>query len=375
MSSDRTPVEQLIIETTAAINARGLYGPNHPSLIAAIDRVVRRLEEFLAAGGREEVTFVIVGDELLVDQNPLRKDSLFLRHFVTSLKRRSVERLTLARGLPSEEIGRFIDAMSGSFTPSSSPHLVVGRVEVAFRDEKSGNRERREEPQGEGITAEKVQRAKEAFTRFRSEKSVAIGQLEDLVAGLVQSLARSTRSMLPLARLKDHDEYTFVHSINVSILVMAMARWHGFSNDQIRSMGLAGMLHDIGKLAVPIDVLNKPGKLEGQEWNLMSSHAERGSWSLASAPSTPPLAVVVAYEHHLRYDGQPNYPILSTPRRPNLVSQMTSIADTFDAICTIRPYQQAQSRGAALEILRKRAGTFHDPFLIANFELMLREHP
>lgn len=374
MSSDRTPVEQLIVETTAAINARGLYGPNHPSLAAAIERVVTRLEEFLAASGRDEVTFVIVGDELLVDQSPLRKDSLFLRHFVASLKRRSVERLTLARGLPADEIGRFIEAMSGGFTPSSTPHLIVGRVEVAFLDEESGDRDAGR-PEDEGLTAERVERAKEAFTRFRTEKSVAIGQLEDLVAGLVESLARSTRSMLPLARLKNHDEYTFIHSINVSILVMAIARWHGFPNEQIQTMGLAGMLHDIGKLAVPLEVLNKPGKLEGEEWAVMSSHAERGSWSLAAAPSSPPLAVVVAYEHHLRYDGKPNYPVLSVPRRPNLVSQMTSIADTFDAICTLRPYQQAQSRGAALEILRKRAGSFHDPFLIANFELMLREHP
>lgn len=373
MSSERTPIEQLIVETTAAINARGLYGAQHPSLITAIERVVRRVDEFLAAGGAEDVTFVIVGDELLADQKPLRKESLFQRHFVTSLRRRSVERLTLAKGITFDEIARFIEAMSQGFTPNSTPHLIVGRVEAAFLDADSGDQEKGTGAAEDGATAERVERAKEAFTRFRTEKSVAIGQLEELVAGLVESLARSTRSMLPLAKLKDHDEYTFVHSINVSILVMSMARWHGFPNEQVQTIGLAGMLHDIGKLAIPLDVLNKPGRLEGEEWNLMMSHAERGAWYLASTPSTPPLPIVVAYEHHLRYDGRANYPVLSTPRRPNLASQMTSIADTFDAICTLRPYQPAKSRAAAIEIIRKRAGTFHDPFLVANFELMLQD--
>lgn len=105
----------------------------------------------------------------------------------------------------------------------------------------------------------------------------------------------------------------------------------------------------------------------------MTSHAEQGAWYLATNSNAPAMAVTVAYEHHLRFDGKPNYPIVETPRRPTLVSQMTSIADTFDAICTIRPYQRPLGKAAALEIIRKRAGTFYDPFLVANFEIMLRD--
>ncbi|HEY0591114.1 MAG TPA: HD domain-containing phosphohydrolase [Thermoanaerobaculia bacterium] len=367
--SERSPVEQLIVEITAGVNARTLYSGAHPSVAIAADRIAKRVESILAARERDSLTFLIVGDELLLDQEPLRNDTLFQRHFVQSLKRGAVERLTLARGLTPEECLTFVDAMANRLAPQSTPHLIVGRVDMSFADEGT----KKATGDSQGLSSEQIDRAREAFTRFRHDRSVALTQLEEVIAGLVESLSRSTRSMLPLANLKDHDEYTFIHSVNVSIMVMAMGRWHGFPTDQVQAMGMAAMLHDIGKLSVPLDILNKPGKLEGDEWATMSGHAEKGAWSLAQMPASPRLAITVAYEHHLRYDLQPNYPILKFPRRPALVSQMTSIADTFDAICTIRPYQKAQSREAALQIIRRRAGTFHDPFLVANFELMLRE--
>jgi HD-GYP domain-containing protein (c-di-GMP phosphodiesterase class II) len=367
--SERSPIDQLIVEITAGVNARTLYSGAHPSVAIAADRIAKRVESILAARERDSLTFLIVGDELLLDQEPLRNDTLFQRHFVQSLKRGAVERLTLARGLTPEECLTFVDAMSNRLPPQGTPHLIVGRVDMSFADEGT----KKTPGDSEGLSAEQIERARDAFTRFRHDRSVALTQLEEVIAGLVESLSRSTRSMLPLANLKDHDEYTFIHSVNVSIMVIAMGRWHGFPTDQVQAMGMAAMLHDIGKLSVPLDILNKPGKLEGEEWATMSGHAERGAWSLAQMPASPRLAITVAYEHHLRYDLQPNYPLIKYPRRPALVSQMTSIADTFDAICTIRPYQKAQSREAALQIIRKRAGTFHDPFLVANFELMLRE--
>ena len=84
-------------------------------------------------------------------------------------------------------------------------------------------------------------------------------------------------------------------------------------------------------------------------------------------PGTTPLSISVAYEHHLRYDGKPNYPLLAVPRVPNLATRMTSIADAYDAMSTVRPYQQPRLRAASVEILKSRAETFYDPLLVANF--------
>ena len=158
-----------------------------------------------------------------------------------------------------------------------------------------------------------------------------------------------------------------MHSVNVSLLVLAQARSFGLQGAMLHAFGMAGLLHDIGKLTVPIDILNKPGKLEGEQWAVMQSHAEQGSWYLSEMEGALPLTAVVAFEHHLRFDTQPAYPILKTPRVPNLASRMTSIADAYDAMQTVRPYQKPLMRASALEILKKRAGAFYDPLLVANF--------
>jgi putative two-component system response regulator len=130
---------------------------------------------------------------------------------------------------------------------------------------------------------------------------------------------------------------------------------------------VAALLHDVGKLRIPLDVLNKAGKLSGDEWTTMASHAELGAWELGALANSAPLSILVAFEHHLRYDGAPNYPAVRTTRAPTLASQLTAIADVYDAICTVRPYRRALSQAAALDVLRSRAGTFHDPYLVGQF--------
>ena len=195
--------------------------------------------------------------------------------------------------------------------------------------------------------------------------------MEEIVWSLMETLARSTREALALAPLKNHDEYTFVHSVNVALLVLAQARSFGLQGPLLHTLGLAALCHDIGKLSIPLEILNHPGKLEGEDWTVMMGHAEMGAWQLAALESAPPLSVVVAYEHHLRFDGQPSYPAVSPQRRPTFASQLTSLADTFDAVSTLRPYQKARARSAALGILRDRSGTFHDPFLVGNFHRLL----
>ncbi|MGH7348985.1 MAG: HD-GYP domain-containing protein, partial [Candidatus Rokuibacteriota bacterium] len=163
----------------------------------------------------------------------------------------------------------------------------------------------------------------------------------------------------------------FVHSVNVSLLTLAQARSFGIEGARLHAIGLAAFLHDIGKLKIPLEVLNKPGKLEGEEWGVMMSHCQEGATHLCGVEGSHPLAILVAYEHHMRYDGQPNYPVPRIGRRPTLASQLTSISDVYDAICTTRPYAKARSREFALSVLTGRAGTFHRPALVANFVRMV----
>ena len=360
---DRQALERLIVHIAAAINVRALYSGAHPRVAQAVQSILDDLTAALA--GRESVTLFIVGEDLIADDRPLRRSGIYQQNFVQALRRRRVERLTLVRGLDAPECLQFVSGMASGATPGSTANVIVGGVEFAVADG-VGNAAV-EAKESAPISAEQIAAGQEAFARFRTDRQGSLQKMEEVVWSLMETLARSAHDVIPLAPLKSHDEYTFVHSVNVSLLVLAQARSFGIQGQVLHALGLAALCHDVGKLSVPLDVLNRPGKLEGDDWKVMQSHAEVGAWQLAALDEAPPLSVVVAYEHHLRYDGQPTYPVLRRPRRPALASQLTALADTFDAISTLRPYQAPHARPVALDILKKRAGTFLDPLLVGNF--------
>jgi len=360
---DRQALERLIVHIAAAINVRALYAGAHPRVAQAVQSILDDLTAALT--GRESVTLFIVGDDLIADDRPLRRSGIYQQSFVQALRRRRVERLTLVRGLDFAQCLQFVSVMAAGATPGSTANVIVGGVEFAVADGGAGPAA--EARSSAPISAVQVAEGQEAFARFRTDRKGSLHKMEEVVWSLMETLARSAHDVIPLAPLKSHDEYTFVHSVNVSLLVLAQARSFGIQGQVLHALGLAALCHDVGKLSVPLDVLNRPGKLEGEDWKVMQSHAEVGAWQLAALDEAPPLSVVVAYEHHLRYDGQPTYPVLRRPRRPALASQLTALADTFDAISTLRPYQAPHARPVALDILKKRAGTFLDPLLVGNF--------
>jgi len=360
-------MEHLATQISAAVTMRTLYPPNHPRVIHSVDGAVAALRRLVAQNRSDSVTYVLIGDDLVVGDEVIRKTTLPVREFIGILKRRGIQRLTLAADLDADELRPFIDALAGDGTLASSRYITIGQAHVVMD-------ERPKEDEHYPPTVEQIEIAREAWARFRVERKLPVDQLEELVWSLIDSVARTTRSMLPLAKLKEHDEYTFVHSVNVSLLVLAQARCFGLWGPTLHAFGMAGLLHDIGKLNIPVEILNKPGKLEGAEWETMKTHAQHGAWYLSEIDGVTPLSAVVAFEHHMRYDQQPAYPRLQTPRMPSLASRMTTIADTFDAMSTVRPYQQPLGRAAAIALLKKRAGTFYDPQLVSNFVRLVGEN-
>lgn len=358
-------MEELIVGIAAAVNIWTLYPANHPRVLNVAKQIISAIERVLAETRGDAVTFLVVGDDLVVDGEVVRKSTLSHMQFIANLKAHGVERLTLAKDIDVDEVKGMIAALATGANIESTPHVIFGRVDVTTDDKE--NKEEQE------LTPEQIDVVREAFAQFRRDQKLPVGAIEQLVWGFVQALSRNTRTVLPLAKLKSHDEYTFVHSINVSLMVMAQARSFGIQGPTLQSFGTAALLHDIGKMMVPLTVLNHPGKLEGEQWMMMQSHAEVGATYLTTSGDGSELAALVAFEHHLRYDMKPAYPILRRPRRPNLVSRMTSIADAYDAMSTVRPYQKPLMRSAALDILMKRADTFYDPLLVANFARIIRE--
>jgi HD-GYP domain-containing protein (c-di-GMP phosphodiesterase class II) len=357
-------VERLIAQVAGALTTAALYPPAHPAVAGAIaqlrDAVVAACDE----RRQDALTFLRLDEEIVVDGRPIRSGALYLQPFIRALRRSDIARLTLARELDQDECRALVDALAAGRRPDSTRHVVVGQVEIATPagappGPPTGGRG--------GVSETHVELARDVFARIRHEGMTGLDPVEELVWGLADAVARSTQAVLPTVPLKSHDEYTFVHSVNVSLLVLAQARGFGFDGPLLHAIGVAALLHDVGKLRVPLDVLNKAGKLSGDEWTMMASHAELGAWELGALANSAPLSILVAFEHHFRFDGEPNYPAVRVARAPTLASQLTAIADVYDAICTVRPYRRALSQAAALDVLRSRAGTFHDPYLVGQF--------
>jgi HD-GYP domain-containing protein (c-di-GMP phosphodiesterase class II) len=368
MPSAQAAVERLIAQFAGALTTHALYPPAHPAVAGALtqlrDRVVAACDE----RHQDALTFLRLDDEIVVDGRPLRSGALYLQPFTRALRRGDVARLTLARDLDLDECRALVGALAAGQRPESTAHVVVGQVEIAGPAGAPAAASDRPGGAASGrLTDAQVEMARDLFCRARHEGVTSLDPVEELVWGLAEAVARSTQAVLPTVPLKSHDEYTFVHSVNVSLLVLAQARGFGFEGPLLHAAGVAALLHDVGKLRVPLEVLNKAGKLSGDEWQVMASHAELGAWELGALASSAPLSILVAFEHHLRYDGEPNYPAMRVSRIPTLASQLTAIADVYDAICTVRPYRRALSQAAALDVLRSRAGTFHDPYLVGQF--------
>jgi HD-GYP domain-containing protein (c-di-GMP phosphodiesterase class II) len=177
-----------------------------------------------------------------------------------------------------------------------------------------------------------------------------------------------------LASLKSAHEYTFTHVTNVCILTMSQAETLGFAGEHLHQIGVASLLHDVGKIFIPEEILSKPGKLTQDERKIIETHTVKGARYLMGIEGIPKLAVLSALEHHLKYDGS-GYPSIKGGWRPNIASQLISVADVFDAMRSKRSYQGDIPIEKIVEVLNNGKGTTFNPQLIEHFLRLIRYQP
>ncbi len=198
-------------------------------------------------------------------------------------------------------------------------------------------------------------KAKEAvaamFDDVRMGKALEIEEAKSLVNEINQSMERNPNALLTLIRLKNVNEYTYMHSVAVCVLMVALGRHLGLSEVQIKQAGTAGLLHDIGKMMIPNEVLNKPGKLTDEEFTIMKSHPVRGWEILKSCYEVHETALDVCLHHHERIDGK-GYPEKLSGDALTLFARMGAVCDVYDAISSDRCYKAAWSPA---ESIRKMA--------------------
>lgn len=285
---------------------------------------------------------------------------------------KDAKRVSDIRALGVREL--YIDTARG-FDVDDAPTVAEVRQETEARmvriAEEDQRDTRRVELEGEIQRAVPLHREANRIVRdmlvdIRLGKQVEMEQVEPLVEHLVASIFRNQDALLPLARLKRHDSYTFQHSVSVCALMVSFARGLGLERPIIKEIGIGALLHDVGKAKVPDAVLNKPAKLTEAEFAKMKSHVVQSILILQNTPGISQIALDVAGQHHERFDGT-GYPNKLKGAEISLYGRMAAIVDVYDAISSDRVYHKGMSPTAALGRLLEWSKYHFDPALVRAF--------
>ncbi len=367
--------ESFLRALAQSLAAYALYPDGHKSRKEALESAYSRLHDVTQA--KERPLFTFLGEDVVYGNAPLRE----MRGWEWSprLAELGIERLEFERNVSQEELDAFLDELhtriflrrAGSAearqmrpTGIKFGHIgLKGEEDMHLEDVKTGEIEfsLKEE-------AEAVRWMHEEIARHRP---LPLLEAHAVVRGLAVAMQGQQQFMLPLVRMRSFDEYTTAHSLNVSTLSMGLAEWLGLGAEDVQGFGIAGLLHDLGKLQVPHDILVKPGKLEPREREEMNRHPTEGARMIIAAEPELALAAVVSYEHHIMIDGG-GYPTLKYPRDCHYASKLVHVCDVYDALRTHRPYRNAWPAPKALKYLEDRAGREFDEELARAFVKMIR---
>jgi putative nucleotidyltransferase with HDIG domain len=367
--------DELLRRLAAALRSGQLYSRGHPIIARNLDALSAAIQ--LLHSLDPTVVIGFIGDEVVVDDTPMAKADA-VGPLVRHLQQSGVERIVIDRGVTRDEITTFLEAVtalerrgeaSGAAAFPTFPHIRVGRVTVEQRVEENLADMATIKRMYNDAVSVATDLWESASTEGRPDATVA----RTMVDGLAQAVAQNRTALLALTTLKNYDNYTFTHMVNVSILTMGQARGLGVDGPLLREFGLAALMHDIGKVRTPLEILNKPDKLTDSEFAIMKRHTVEGAEILRKTPDIPALAPVVAFEHHLRLDGT-GYPNVKRASL-NVGTMLCSIADVYDAMRSQRAYQQSFPTDRVLEVLKRNNGEQFDRHLVRRFAQLVGIFP
>jgi len=360
-------VHEIIRHLAGALSTAGLYSPEHPQVTRHLVRISDAFARF--SWLEDDLLLAIVEDEWLYQGKPLAKtlNGARLSRYCSDQK---IGFIRLGKGFTPTELRQLVKVMLGKEGPETL-RLLTNRVQVGDVDP-AGEEEVRPIASFGELSEQEKSGLQEQFDAIAAKDDFKVRQLASLVAGFIAAFRQEANPLLALVPIRNQDEYTFTHSVDVGILNIAQAMALGIDGPLLHDIGLAGMLHDVGKIFVNREILNKPGSLTAAELDIIKQHPSRGAQYLMSQEGVPRLAVFSAFEHHMRYDLQ-GYPQAPAGWKLNICSEMTMVSDTFDTLRTRRAYKNSWDFSKTSGRMLQVAGAQLNPDLTMNFLKILAQ--
>lgn len=360
-----------------ALATMSLYAEGHPARLRGIEQAYERLQVLQETDPRPRFSFL--GQDVVFGEVALRE--LGDWDWGARLANAGVQRVEFQAGTTRDEFEEFLDEVlarimlqaidSSTRSPEKRSTIKFGAIGVKGSDDA-----RLVLPAP--TTSLTYTLGEEAETVEWMHREVqATGELplyeaESVVRSLSLAMHGDRNIVLPLLQMKEFDQYTTTHSLNVSVLTMALAEWMGMGPSDVRAFGVAGLLHDLGKVRIPKEVLTKPGKLTDEEWVIMRRHPVDGAKIIYESDHNLDLAAAVAYEHHIMINGQ-GYPRRHFERGVHAASKLVHVCDVYDALRTNRPYREAWEPERVLKQIEQGAGPDFDLEAATAFIAMMRQ--
>ncbi|MEC4684263.1 MAG: HD domain-containing phosphohydrolase [Nitrospirota bacterium] len=347
----------------SAISNCSLYSKDHISVDNLTKKSIAILDELLT--DKDSLEIMVVEDNLVVNKTPARNAGHHGSNLIKRLKRKGISRIDFLKGISYSELKQFIADLSDPEKKLRTyPHIKTGIVDVRIGGYTLAS-------SLENISAEQVERVKELYHNIAPHKELNISGLEEIVVNFIVTFKREANILKLISPVKAYSEYTYTHATNVAILSMFQAESLGARDDLLHDIGIAALLHDVGKLFISKEILEKTGKLDKKEWEEIKMHSLYGARYLAKIDGLTQLAPIAALEHHLRYDCK-GYPQLNAGgTEQHFCSQIIATSDFFDALRSRRPYKRDWQIKEIIALMKENAGSEFNPFLVDNFSRTL----
>ena len=383
---------QFIISFYGAARAAKLYPPEHSAVLRALDDLVEVAEEIRGTDNELEVRFS--GEYIFINDTRLRLDLTNYASFsrLLSLCRASGVGVIQCVQPPVARdwlvLLSLLDDPADHRSADNSYDALLSRLEAAhvtaFQIEPPSETEAEKEAHDQvreaavRTYAQSVAVTREVMASFRMGKTPSVRRIKRLVQSIVDQILTEETSLIALTTIRDYDEYTFTHSVNVCIFSVALGRRLGLTKRQLYEIGLAALFHDIGKSRLPLPLLQKTDDLSEQEWQDMMKHPWLGLltlFQLRGQSELPYRAMVSAYEHHMKTDLS-GYPKPIRPRVLSMTSKIVAVADGYDAATSRRSYQtEPWPPPAVLQEMRDNPRRGMDPAIVKAFINLLGIYP
>jgi HD-GYP domain-containing protein (c-di-GMP phosphodiesterase class II) len=382
---NESTTRELLNSLALVIKTAQIHQIDNTAVINAIDKFISTLKILLQS---DEVKIEIIGDYFYINNNRIRYTSEYIFNYdflMRELKRIKLGTIIFHRGTGFEDMRALtVGLLDAGFSEKPFNTLTdalsnIDNIEILELRKVKEDETRLEKKEIIKRTySSTVLLSKDVFNKLKAGERTNLKKAKRVIGTVVDQIIEDETMLIGMTTIKDYDEYTYYHSVNVSILSVALGHRIGLPKKTLSRLGLAALFHDIGKIDIPLEVLNKPTDFTEEEWKIVKEHPQNGATLLLKLRNIDELSVsliIPAFEHHLNYD-LTGYPSITRKLELDLFSRIIAIADQYDAMTSARVYSRIpMSPEMALSTMMERSGKQLDPTLLKVFINMVGVYP